>query len=258
MGGPCGRGGLRPALATAPAPVETVSAPRPDDAPVAARAPRPVSLYQLLSLGGPIMVPLVLCSILAGAYAIERAASLRRRRVLPPEFVENVRLMAVERPVDRQKILMYCAAEPSPVARVLQAAVKRLGRPLPEIEKSVEDAGAKEVRALRRNCRVLSAVATLAPLLGLLGTVIGMIRCFMELSAGDGLARSEHLATGIYQALVTTGAGLVIAIPAAVAYLACIMRIERLVAELDEVAADFIEATTSDDEGDEDDDDLLD
>ncbi len=153
--------------------------------------------------------------------------------------------MAGERPLDREKILMYCTAEPSPVSRVIQAAVKRLGRPLPEIEKSVEDAGAKEVRGLRRNCRVLSGVATIAPMLGLLGTVAGMIRCFMELSAGDGLARSEHLAAGIYQALVTTGAGLVIAIPAAVAYMMCTARIERLVGELDEVASEFIETTTA-------------
>jgi len=239
-----------------PDPAETVSAPRTDDAPpVLARAPRPVSLYQLLGMGGPIMYPLYLCSMIAAAYAIERAVSLRRRRILPQEFVENVRLMAAERPIDRGKILMYCAAEPSPVSRVVQAAVKRLGRPLPEIEKSVEDAGAREVRALRRNCRVLSAIATVAPLLGLLGTVVGMIRCFMEVGAGDGLGRSERMATGIYQALVTTGAGLVIAIPAAVAYLVCIMRIERLTAELEDVGSALVEAAAGPD--DEEDDDLI-
>jgi biopolymer transport protein ExbB len=258
-----------PSTSTAPDPTETVSAPRTDDpaaaanaapaevaapAPVA-RASRPVSLYQLLGMGGPIMYPLYLCSIIAAAYAIERAVSLRRRRILPQEFVENIRLMADERPLDRKKILMYCAAEPSPVSRVVSAAVKRVGRPASEIEKSVEDAGAREVRAMRRNCRVLSGVATIAPLLGLLGTVVGMIRCFMELGGADGLGRSERMASGIYQALVTTGSGLVIAIPAAVAYLVYTMCIERLTADLEDVAATVVDAAAAPaDEIDEDDD----
>ncbi len=218
----------------------------PEEAGAAGKTTQPPTLFELLQLGGPLMYPIYLCSILALAFAIERAVSLRRGRVLPSDFIENIRQLAAARPMDREKILTYCLAHPSPISRILAAAVKRLHRPLPEVEKTIEDAGAKEVRLLRRNCRVLSGAAYIAPLLGLLGTVQGMIQCFMRVSTSGALGKAEQLAEGIYLALVTTAAGLAVAIPAATLYLLFAAKIEKRVAEMDDLAMEFVETTIGD------------
>jgi len=202
------------------------------------------TLFELLERGGPVMYPIYLCSFLMVAFAIERAVSLRRSKILPPGFILGLRSLVGVRPLDRGKILTYCQAHPSPIARIFQAAVRRLHRPLPEIEKTIEDAGAREVRTLRRNCRVLSAVAYIAPLLGLLGTVNGMILCFSQVSTGEALGRAERLAEGIYQALVTTAAGLTVAIPAAALYLMFMAKIEKLVSEMDDLSLEFVESVS--------------
>lgn len=202
------------------------------------------TVLDLLIDGGPLMIPIGFCSFLVVAFTIERALSLRRKQILPPDFVLNMRAMVATRPLERGKILDYCQAHPSPIARIFEAAVKRLHRPIPEIEKTIEDAGAKEVRGLRRNTRVLAGVASVAPLLGLLGTVLGMIGAFQELGTGQGLGAGAGgaLAENIHEALVTTAAGLSVAIPSLVIYLLILARIERLVAEMDDMTMEFVEA----------------
>ena len=210
---------------------------------------KPPTLFELLEMGGWVMYPIYACSILALAFGIERAISLRRRRVVPPEFVENVRDLASARPLDKEKMQTYCLAHPSPISRIFHVAVKRLHRPLPEVEKSIEDAGAKEVRLMKRNCRVLSGIVYIAPLLGLLGTVLGMIQCFTDVSTGGALGQATKLAEGIYQALVTTAAGLTVAIPTAVVHLMFLAKIEKLVAEMDELTLEFVETIAE--EGDQ-------
>jgi biopolymer transport protein ExbB len=233
------------ALAAAPAAPVPAPADAPADAPAEGPRPagrqEPMTVFELLQAGGPIMYPIYGCSILMVAFAIERAVSLRRRRILPPEFVLNVRSLVSARPIERDKIQDYCRAHSSPIARIFQAAVKRLHRPMPEIEKSIEDAGAKEVVLLRRNGRVLAGVASVSPLLGLLGTVLGMIQAFQEISMGEGLGKAEMLASGIYQALVTTAAGLTVAIPALVLYLMFNAKIEKLVSDMDDLTLEFVE-----------------
>ncbi len=244
--------GLPAVLAAAPAAAPAPAGPGEPAAeapPAEGEAPpgqdgEEATVLDLLIDGGPLMVPIGLCSILMVAFTIERAVSLRRRRVLPPEFVLNMRAMVAARPLDRGKILDYCQAHPSPIARIFEVAVKRLHRPLPEIEKTIEDAGAKEVRGLRRNTRVLAGVASVSPLLGLLGTVLGMIGAFQELGTGQGLGAGAGgaLAENIHEALVTTAAGLSVAIPSLVIYLLLLARIEKLVGEMDDITMEFVEA----------------
>jgi biopolymer transport protein ExbB len=175
-------------------------------------------------------------------FAIERAFSLRRRRVLPPSFARDLRRLLARRPLDPDAILKYCTEHPSPAARLFRTAVKRIQRPLPEVEKAIEDAGAKEARLLRRNTRVLFGVASVAPLLGLLGTVLGMISAFRDISGGEALGKADVLASGIYEALVTTAAGLTVAIPSLVLGLLFNAKIEKLVVRLDDLALEFVDA----------------
>jgi biopolymer transport protein ExbB len=124
---------------------------------------------------------------------------------------------------------------------VLSAGLRRAGSPLPEIEKAVEDAGSREVRKLNANLRPLSVVITIAPLLGLLGTVWGMVVAFIQIASAEGLGKPEQLADGISQALITTVAGLVIAIPTQAAYYWFRGRIDRWVREAEAMFDRFAE-----------------
>lgn len=207
------------------------------------------TLFELLERGGPLMYAIYAASVLTVTFTIERAVSLRRRRILPPSFARDFRRLLARRPLEQDKILTYCKEHPSPAARIFQTAVKRLKRPLPEVEKAIEDAGAKEARLLRRNTRVLFGVANVAPLLGLLGTVLGMISAFRDISGGEALGKADVLASGIYEALVTTAAGLTVAIPSLVLYLLFNAKIEKLILKLDDLALEFIDTLVEPDDG---------
>ncbi len=201
------------------------------------------SLVDLLNRGGPLMYPLYLCSIIVVAFAIERAVRLRRSAIVPADVVAKVRRLTTgENRISPQTLLAELKSHPSPIARVITAGLRRADRPLVELEKSIEDAGQREADTLRRGCRVLSIVSNVSPLLGLLGTVMGMITSFMTVAAReDALGRTELLAAGIYQALITTAAGLCIAIPALVLYYFFTDRVDRLVSEMDEISIDLVE-----------------
>ncbi len=213
---------------------ETVLRVEGDEAP---------SLVDLLHKGGPLMYPLYLCSIVVVAFAIERAVRLRRSAILPTEVVDRIRSISSSgKRLSPHELLQELKHHPSPIARVITAGLRRADRPLPELEKSIEDAGQREADTLRRGCRVLSIVSSVAPLLGLLGTVLGMIKAFMTVAAREeALGRTELLAGGIYQALVTTATGLCIAIPALVLYFLFVEKVDRLVSEMDEISIDLVE-----------------
>jgi len=205
---------------------------------------RPKTFFELLSRGGPLMYPIYGASVLALAFALERAFSLRRKRVLPPSFIKKLWVLTDRRPLDVPAILAFCEANDSPTARIVSSALRRSGRSLDELEKAIEEAGNREAKKLRRNTRILMGVASVTPLIGLLGTVIGMIDAFWSLGEADPLRRAETLARGIWQALLTTAAGLSVAIPSLVLYLYFNGKIERLVTELDETAISFAERMT--------------
>jgi len=203
-----------------------------------------LTILELLQKGGPIMYPLYLCSIIMVAFGIERAISLRRRRILPRDIVEKIRKATseVRGDMDSGKLLNEIERRENPISRVVKAGLRKADRTVPEIEKAIEDAGEKEAAVMRRNCRVLSIVASVSPLLGLLGTVLGMIKAFMTVAAREeALGRTELLAAGIYQALVTTATGLAIAIPALVLYYIYVEKVERLVSEIDDITIELVE-----------------
>ena len=191
-----------------------------------------LSLFELAVSGGPIMVPLLLCSLVAVAYAFERWLRLRPSRLgragLAAELAAALRSDGPARARD------LCRERPTVLARMLGAGLERAGAGRAEVEKALEDAGSREARALVHSLRPLSVVTAIAPLLGLLGTVWGIILCFSKIGAGDALGRPEALANGISQALVTTAAGLVIAIPSQAVYFALRARVDRFVKSAEE------------------------
>ncbi len=196
------------------------------------------NLFEILREGGLLMVPIALCSIVALAYTIERLINLRRGKIVPKSFQKLVRDRLESGDVSGAQ--RECEASKAPIARILLAGIKRRGRPLLEIEKAVEDAGQREIGRMRRNVRPLNVVAGVSPLLGLLGTVVGMIESF-NVVANQGLGKQELLAAGISKALVTTGAGLTVAIPALALYYYFIGRVHKIVLEIDELSVDLLE-----------------
>ena len=201
------------------------------------------SLFQMLISGGPIMVPLFACSVVALAYAVERWLRLGRRRLGTRRFGEQVVREAEAGGASRA--LALCETQETSLARVLRSGLRRWDRPFLELEKVVEDAGAREVRELSANLRPLVVVAMIAPLLGLLGTVWGMIGSFSNLGLDDSLVKQQLLAAGISQALITTAAGLSIAIPVQAAYYYFKSRIDGFVRNAEGTYARLVEVLST-------------
>jgi biopolymer transport protein ExbB len=191
------------------------------------------SVFDMVLAGGPVMIPLAICSALALTYAIERAVKLRRGPLgvaaLERELLPALAAGGVARGLE------VLQQHSTPAARVLRAGLLRWDAPYLEREKEVEEAGLREVRGLSANLKPLVYIAMLAPLLGFLGTVYGMIVAFSTVALSEGLGRPEMLAAGISQALVTTAAGLTIAVPTQVLYYALKSRVERFARDLEEL-----------------------
>lgn len=195
------------------------------------------SLWDLTRSGGPLMIPLAVCSVLALAFAIERAFSTRAA-VLGSEAFGRTLVQAV-RAGGVSQGLVLCDATRTPLARILRQALEHAALPGSEREKKVEDAATHEVRRLQARLRPLHLIYLVAPLLGLLGTVWGMILAFATIAMRDGLGKPGLLAEGVYQALVTTAAGLVIAIPTIVVYTWLRARVERFARRAESLYAEL-------------------
>jgi len=192
------------------------------------------TLLQILRDGGPLMIPIGICSIVLMVFVFERGLSLRRSRIIPRPFVNRFLEQLQEEQLDADSAMTLCNENRSPVAEVFGAAIQKWDRPSVEIEQAIIDAGERVANSLRRYLRLINGIATVSPLLGLLGTVLGMIQAFDALSSADAESRPDTLiAAGISEALLTTAAGLSVAIPALIAYLWFVGRVDRLVMELD-------------------------
>ena len=175
-------------------------------------------LVNQLIAGGWLMIPLGICSLIVLSLSLERSLALRRSRVIPRPFVRRFTECVEDGQLSFEEANEICDEFDCPVAEVFQAAIKRWGRPMLEIEQAVIDAGDRVADGLKRFLRVFQAISNVAPLLGLLGTVLGMIESFDAMGAAAAGGNPESLAAGISTALITTAGGLVVAIPAYLAY----------------------------------------
>ena len=198
------------------------------------------TLWSLLLKGGPVMIPLGLCSVVALASALERWVSLRRDKIIPRNFIAGLKERLEAGNGQVVKAVAFCEESKTPVGNIFKAGLMNLTRGEAFVEKAIEDAGAREVDKLKRSLRILAVIVTASPLLGLLGTVYGMIGAF-ETSTFVGVGKAEFLAKGIYEALVTTAAGLTIALPVLFVYQYLTARIDSLVDEIDAMGLEFME-----------------
>jgi biopolymer transport protein ExbB len=211
-----------------------------DAPPVAApRTPpdRSINVLDLATRGGVFMIPITAMSLLAVTMIIERMLGLRRQKVMPDELVGSLgQLGTSPGGFDPRKAYRICQQYPSAAANVIRAMLLKVGRPLSEVEHTVQEASEREAARLYGNVRWLNLCASLTPLLGLLGTVQGMIIAFHQTTVLDpGQNKSIELAAGIYTALVTTFAGLCVAIPAALMSHYFEGRIQNLFHQIDEL-----------------------
>jgi biopolymer transport protein ExbB len=200
-----------------------------------------VSEWEILTViekGGVLMYPIIFCSILMVGIAIERTYSLRRKNIINREFLNNIRNHWNWK--DAQKGLQLCNSYNNSLARILKAGLLRFGGKVDEIEKAIEGAGQHEASLLNSNLRVLGAVANITPMLGLLGTVFGMIKAFNVISQ-SGTGNPGLVASGISEALVTTAAGMVVGIPALALYHYFRGKIDRYVFEMEEISFQMVE-----------------
>jgi biopolymer transport protein ExbB len=205
----------------------------PDPQQVADPVIPATSLWQALIAGGPLVIPIIICSFVLLLVVFERLMALRRSRVAPKLFIERFLLQISEGAIDRHGATELCEENMSLVAGVFAAAVRKWGKPAVEVEHAVLDEGARAANSMRRFLRVINCVSTVCPLFGLLGTVAGMIEAFNEIAGSSAMGKPELLAGGIGTALMSTAAGLCVAIPALILYLYFVGRVDGLVMELD-------------------------
>ena len=202
----------------------------------------PFMPYELISEGGILMWPIFFCSFVALAIIIERMLFLRRASINTREFMETIRQVLRQ---DRiQEAIQICDETDAPIARLMKAGVLKHDRGKDEIREAIQDAGNLEMPHLERHLSALATCANVAPLLGLLGTVTGMIKAFDQIQNRRGLVNPSDLAEGIGNALITTAAGLVVAIPALVVYNHLVTRVDNLVVEMEISSAEVADLLT--------------
>ena len=199
----------------------------------------PESWWDFVVFGGLLMYPIGICSLLWLTFLGERLIYLRPSKIVPASFTRQIDGLEPGQ-LDRDGVEALCAAHPGSAAQVIRTAVKHIGETREEIELAVNNTAQREIHLMRRYIRVFAVIAAVAPLLGLLGTVTGMIQAFREV-ASSGLGGGKALAPGIYKALVTTAGGLVVAIPTLMTHYWMMSRVEGFVHRIDNLVVDFVE-----------------
>ena len=194
-------------------------------------------MIEFMRTGGPVMWPLLFCSVVAVAIVVERLINLRTTKVVPPHEVEHLESLIDAGLLEQAE--EYCERRPGPLTNIISAALEARHEPPEGIRQVVVDQGRQEVPRLQCYLVVLGTVASVSPLLGLLGTVLGMIDVFQVVSS-QGVGNADSLAGGISEAMITTATGLAIAIPALVAYNAFSNRANGMVLEIERLALKFI------------------
>jgi biopolymer transport protein ExbB len=196
-------------------------------------------MWELVRAGGPFMWPIIACSIAAVGILLERLWTLQRKRVLPQDLIKKVAQLAESGQVSPKVI--EALEKNSPLGRVLAAALANRDRGRAIMMERVEDTGRHVVHELERFLNSLGTIASISPLLGLLGTVTGIIRAFNAVMLG-GMGDPRLLAGGISEALVTTAGGLAVAIPSFIAYRYLRGKVERIVIDMEKIAVTFADS----------------
>lgn len=198
-----------------------------------------LSFIDLVTSGGFMMIPIVLLWLLAIYLFIERILKINEANQNPGDLMDQVKEFVLKG--DIKGAGMLCAENNTPVARMIEKGISRIGRPLKNIEAAIEHVGKSEVFKLEKNLGYLATIAGSAPMLGFLGTVIGMIEAFMSISEKEGSVSPKILSSGIYSAMITTVGGLIVGLTAYIAYNYLVSTVQKVIHKMEYTSIDFMD-----------------
>ncbi|HEY9490079.1 MAG TPA: MotA/TolQ/ExbB proton channel family protein [Chryseosolibacter sp.] len=198
-----------------------------------------ISILDLAIKGGFMMIPIFILSVIAIYFFFERLMIINKANQSPDQFMSRVKELVLRGDINGAKIL--CAQQDSPVARMIQKGLSRIGSPLKNIEASIENVGKLEIFKLEKNLSSIATIAGSAPMMGFLGTVIGMVEAFMAIAQEEGSVSPKLLSSGIYTAMITTVAGLIVGIMAYLAYNFLVTRVQKVVHKMEYTSIEFID-----------------
>jgi biopolymer transport protein ExbB len=198
-----------------------------------------VSFSELLMKGGFVMVPILILSVVAIYIFVERLMTLKNASKTPAQFTERIRERVQSGDINGARLI--CSESDSPVARMIEKGLSRIGSPLKNIEVSIENVGKVEVYKLEKNLTLLATISGAAPMIGFLGTVTGMIQAFISIAQEEGSVSPKLLSSGIYEAMVTTAAGLFVGIIAYLGYNFLVARVQKIIHKMEYTSIDFID-----------------
>jgi biopolymer transport protein ExbB len=211
---------------------DSVTAVQPD-------AGQSLSVIDLAIKGGFMMIPIAVLWVLAIYLFIERILTINKANQDPEAFMGKIKELVLRGDINGSKML--CSQNNTPVARMIEKGISRIGSPLKNIEASIENVGKIEVFKLEKNLPTLATIAGAAPMMGFLGTVIGMVEAFISISQEEGSVSPKLLSSGIYTAMITTVAGLIVGIIAYLAYNYLVSRVQKIIHKMEYTSIDFID-----------------
>ena len=201
--------------------------------------PPSMSILQLIVKGGPVMIPLLFLSILTVYLTVERSIILKRaNRTDTGSLMDSVKEFVMAGKIDAA--IAYCRKEDSPISRMIEKGIRRIGKPLPEIEEDIEGVGKMELYKLEKNIGLLGTIVGIAPMFGFLGTIFGVIKIFYNISLADNISIG-NIADGLYVKMITSAAGLMIGIVAYICHHLLVMWMDRIVNKMENTAIEFMD-----------------
>jgi biopolymer transport protein ExbB len=198
-----------------------------------------MALISLILQGGYMMIPIFLLSIVAIYVFTERIRTIGRAAKTPIGFMDNIKRLVAEGDLSGAKLL--CRQSDTPIGKMIGKGLSRIGSPLKNIEVSIENVGRIEIYNLEKNLSLLATISGAAPMLGFLGTVTGMIQAFIAIAQEEGAVSPKLLSAGIYEAMLTTAAGLFVGIIAYLGYNYLVTRVQKVVHSMEYTSVDFID-----------------
>ncbi|MEI6124604.1 MAG: MotA/TolQ/ExbB proton channel family protein [Bacteroidota bacterium] len=197
-----------------------------------------LSLWELILKGGIIMIPIFICSILAVYFFIERFIALRKAGKSDKNFMTNIDMLVSDMKLDAAKTM--CKTTNSPVSRMVEKGLARIGRPINDIERNVENVGKYEISKLERNMKILGIVAGIAPMLGFIGTIMGVIKIFYNISLTDNISIGD-ISSGLYEKMITSASGLIVGVLAYVGYHYLQILLDKVIFKLENAGIEFMD-----------------
>lgn len=209
------------------------------ETPVQGTSDQAISVLDLAIAGGLLMYPIILSSLVAIYIFVERVLTINRANEDPIPFMGKIKELVLKGDVNSARLL--CAQYNTPVARMIEKGISRIGSPLKNIEAAIENVAKIELFKLEKNLSVLATVSGAAPMMGFLGTVLGMIKAFISISNEEGSVSPKLLSEGIYTAMITTVAGLLVGIIAYLCYNYLVNRVSKVIHKMEYSSIEFMD-----------------